>query len=264
MLRCNDYIFAESLEEAYELNQKKNNVIVAGNGWLKLRKRQWGTVIDISRLCLDKITENDEEFRIGAMVCLSDIENHKELNDYTDGAVKESLRHIVGTQFRNCVTLGGSIFGRFGFSDVLSMFIVMDSYVELYKGGIVPMHEFAKMPYDDDILVSIIVKKKPLRLAYSSFRNQSTDFPVVTCAVAIGEDIITTAIGARPAKADIRTDGIDACRDLKDYAKKTAESFDYESNMRASAEYRRHIAEVLIKRTVEKIEVRYGNQIMDK
>lgn len=259
MLRCNDYVFAKSLEEAYELNQKKNNVIVGGNGWLKLRKRQWSAAIDLSGLGLDKIEESDEEFRIGAMVSLSDIEHHKTLNDYTDGAVKESLRHIVGTQFRNTVTVGGSIYGRFGFSDVLSMFIVMDSYVQLYKGGIISMHDFAKMPYDSDILVSIIVKKKPLRIAYSSFRNQSTDFPVLTCAVAIGDDKITTAIGARPSKADIRVDDIDVLKDIEKYAYKTAKSFDYESNMRASAEYREHIAEVLIKRTLEKTEVCYGN-----
>ena len=34
-------------------------------------------------------------------------------------------------------TVGGSIWGRFGFSDVLTVFLAMDSYVELYKGGIV-------------------------------------------------------------------------------------------------------------------------------
>ncbi len=253
MLRCNDYIFAESLEEAYKLNQKKNNVIVGGNGWLKLRKRQWGTVIDLSGLGLDKIDENDEEFRIGAMVCLSDLENHKGLDKYTCGAVKDSLKHIVGTQFRNTVTVGGSIYGRFGFSDVLSIFMAMDSYVELYKGGIVVMSEFAKMPYDRDILVNIIIKKKPLKIGYSSFRNQSTDFPVVTCAVAIGEGRIATVVGARPSKADIRTDSAEALEDINDYAIKTAKSFDYQSNMRASAEYREHIAKVLIKRTVERI-----------
>ena len=259
MLRCNDYVFAISPEEAYELNQKRNNVIIGGNGWLKMGKRQWNTAIDISGLGLDNIEEDSKEFNIGAMVSLRDIELHKGLNSYTKGAVKESLRNIVGTQFRNTVTVGGSIYGRFGFSDVLSMFIVMDSYVKLQKGGIVPLHEFAKMPYDNDILLGITVKKTPLKIAYSSFRNQSTDFPVLTCAVAIGEEKITTAIGARPSKADIRTDSIAVLNDIENYARKTARSFNYESNMRASGEYREHIAEVLIKRTIEKTEVHYGN-----
>ena len=43
---------------------------------------------------------------------------------------KESLCHIVGVQFRNCATVGGSIYGRYGFSDVLTMFLGMDTWVE--------------------------------------------------------------------------------------------------------------------------------------
>ena len=43
-----------------------------------------------------------------------------------------------GAKFgRSMATVGGSIWGRFGFSDVLTVFLAMDSYVELYKGGIV-------------------------------------------------------------------------------------------------------------------------------
>ena len=55
--------------------------------------------------------------------------------------------------------LGGSIFGRYGFSDVLTVFLAMHSYVELYKGGIVPLQEFAQMKRDNDILVRVIVKR---------------------------------------------------------------------------------------------------------
>ncbi len=265
MLRCNEYIFAESLGEAYELNSKKSAAIVGGNGWLKLGNRQWGSVIDISRLGLDKITETDESFTIGAMVTLRDIEKHEGLNAYTNGAVKESVRHIVGTQFRNTVTVGGSIFGRFGFSDVLTVFMVMDSFAELYKGGVIPLHEFAKLPYDNDILVNIIVKKTPLKMAYSSFRNQQTDFPVLTFAHAFREDGAFSAIGARPSRAELRRDDESILKDIFSLSYEEAEravdayalwissQYAYESNLRASADYRRHIAEVLARRTVASI-----------
>ena len=85
--------------------------------------------------------------------------------------MKEALRHIVGVQFRNLATVGGSIFGRYGFSDVLTMFLVMDSYVELYAGGIVPLREFSQRGYDRDVLVRMIVKKEPARFVYSSVRS---------------------------------------------------------------------------------------------
>ena len=47
----------------------------------------------------------------------------------------ESVRHIVGVQFRNLATVGGSVFGRFGFSDVLTLLLALEARVVLYRGG---------------------------------------------------------------------------------------------------------------------------------
>ena len=161
MLKIKEYVKVKDLEEAYLLNQKKTACVLGGMVWLKMGNRNISTAIDLSGLDLDMIEETEEEFRIGAMTSLRTLETHKGLEGYTQGAVKESLRHIVGVQFRNCATVGGSIFGRYGFSDVLTMFLAMDSYVELYKGGIVPLEDFAKKKPDRDILVRVIVKKRP-------------------------------------------------------------------------------------------------------
>ena len=82
------------------------------------------------------------------------------------------------------------------------MFLTMDSYVELYKGGIIPLKEYAKMPYDRDILVRLIVKKEKAAFDYQSVRNSQTDFPVLTCAAAKRRRQDTGfPSGARPGKA---------------------------------------------------------------
>ena len=112
--------------------------------WLKMENINVGTAIDLSGLGLDKIEETAEDFSIGAMVPLRQIELHEGLNAYTEGAVRESVRHIVGVQLRNLATVGGSIYSRFGFSDVLTMFLALNASVELYKGGIVPLSEYAR------------------------------------------------------------------------------------------------------------------------
>ena len=39
MFTIRNYVVAESLEQAYELNQKKNNVVLGGIGWLKMGGR---------------------------------------------------------------------------------------------------------------------------------------------------------------------------------------------------------------------------------
>ena len=184
MMTIREYKRAESLEEAWQLNQKKPNRILGGMIWLKMETINVGTAIDLSGLGLDTIEENEEGFSIGAMVTLRQLEQHPGLAAYTHGAMREAVRHIVGVQLRNLATVGGSIYSRFGFSDVLTMFLAMDCDVELYKGGILPLQEYAQRPYDRDILVRLIVKKTPMQLYYQSVRNSQTDIPVLTCAAA--------------------------------------------------------------------------------
>ena len=105
--------------------------------WLKMSRRSLSTAIDLCALGLDSIEETEDEFRIGAMVTLRQLEKHPGLAAYSCGAVEAALKDIVGVQFRNGATVGGSLWRRMGFSDVLAIFMAMDSYVELYKGGIV-------------------------------------------------------------------------------------------------------------------------------
>ena len=180
MMTIQKYVRPQSLEEAYELNQKKRNRIIGGMLWLKMTNVNVPTAIDLCDLGLDTIEETEDSFSIGAMVSLRQLELHEGLNAYTQGAIAKGVKDIVGVQFRNMATIGGSIFGRFGFSDVLTVFLSMDTYVELYKGGIVPLEEFASMEHDRDILVRVIVKKRPGTFTYLSMRNTRTDFPVLT------------------------------------------------------------------------------------
>ena len=168
MIKAREYVKAESLSEAWELNQKKSSVILGGMMWLKMSSLSKGTLIDLSGLGLDTIEETEEEFRIGCMCTLRQLELHEGLNQYFNGVFKECTRHIVGVQFRNGATIGGSVFGRYGFSDILTCLMALDTSVELYQGGIVPIAEFAKMPYDRDVLVSIRIRKDGRRAAYTT------------------------------------------------------------------------------------------------
>ena len=237
MMTIREYKRAESLEEAWRLNQKRPNRVLGGMIWLKMENINVGTAIDLSGLGLDTIEETDDGFSIGAMVTLRQLELHPGLAAYTDGAVRESVRHIVGVQLRNLATVGGSIYSRFGFSDVLTMFLALNASVELYKGGVVPLAEYAQRPYDRDILVRVLVPKEHSRFVYQSVRNSQTDFPVLTCAASCYEGIVLVSIGARPMRATVTETTLDEMEHI-------ADAFDYGSNMRGSREYRKHLAEV--------------------
>lgn len=262
MITIRNYKKAESLEEAWKLNQQRSNRVVGGMLWIKMGKGNVQTAIDLSGLGLDTIEETEEEFRIGAMVSLRQLELYSGLLEYTGGAIKESLRHIVGVQFRNLATAGGSIFGRFGFSDVLTMFLAMDSYVELYQGGVVPMAEFAAGGFERDILVQILVRKAPLFFHYESVRNSQTDFPVLTCCGAYDPVNLQYrfAIGARPGRAiiiedkdHILSDGISEEK-ADAFGIYAASRVPTGSNMRGSARYRSHLVRVLVTRSVQRLQ----------
>lgn len=259
MITIQKYVRPESLEEAYTLNQGRKNRIIAGMLWTKLSRESINTAIDLCGLGLDKIEETEESFSIGAMVTLRQLETHSGIDAYTGGAVAEALGSIVGVQFRNGATVGGSIWGRFGFSDVLTVFLGLDCCVELYKGGIVPLAEFSCMKPDGDILVRLIVKKTPGRIAYKSMRNQRTDFPVVTCAVSSVGGSWHVAVGARPGRAVIIPDeeGILADSITKEsaraFARYVAQRAAVGTNMRASGEYRRHLIGVLTERALAEL-----------
>jgi putative selenate reductase FAD-binding subunit len=261
MLTIQNYKKVESLEEAYELNQKKANRIVGGMMWMRMGDNRMNTAIDMSGLGLDKIEESDEEFKIGCMATLRQLEVHESFNEYTDGCAKEALRHIVGVQFRNLATVGGSIYGRYGFSDVLTLLIGLDSYVELYKGGIVPLTEYADRDYDRDIVVNIIVKKRPVNMFYEAVRITETDLPVLTCAGVKFKDtgVCNICIGARPGRAIVvkDTEGILAGgineKSVEEFSTFVKKNVPTAGNMRGSAEYRSHLAGVLAGRALQNI-----------
>lgn len=266
MMTIQKYVRAQSLEEAYELNQKKSNRIIGGMLWLKMTSLNVGTAIDLCELGLDTIEETEDAFSIGAMVSLRQLELHEGLNSYTQGAVAKAVQDIVGVQFRNLATIGGSIYGRFGFSDVLTVFLAMDTYVELYKGGIVSLEEYASRKPDRDILVRILVKKHPGTFTYLSMRNTRTDFPVLTCAVSCLDKEYRAVIGARPGRAvllrdtqDILSDGITE-HTAAAFADFAAEHTVVGSNLRGSAKYRTHLTRVLMHRALLELEgMTHGN-----
>ncbi|NLO85760.1 MAG: hypothetical protein GX096_10085 [Clostridiales bacterium] len=253
MFTIREYKRAASLEEAYTLSQNRSNVVLGGMLWLKQQNRSVGVAIDLCDLGLDTIEEMEGSFSIGAMVTLRQLELDPKLNAYTHGMIAASVASIVGVQFRNVATVGGSIFGRYGFSDVLTAFLGLGASVELQGTGVMPLDDFIQMPHQRDLLVRIILPKGDLRAVYLSQRNTKTDFPVLTCALCSRNGKVSCAIGARPQRAMLAlgADGFDA-----DFTPQSAAAFgDFiaqnistGTNLRAGAEYRIQLARVLSKR----------------
>lgn len=255
----------KSLEEAYQLNQERTNVVLGGFMWMKMGNRTIASAIDLSDLGLDAIEETGTEFRIGCMCSLRRLELHEGVEKAFPGAFREALGHIVGVQFRNGATVGGSLYGRYGFSDVLTLFLALDCDVELYQGGIVPLREFVQMKPDNDILVRVIVRKDGRKVSYLSQRISRTDFPVIAVAVSKLADTLFVSIGARPSKALLleKTDsglhGASSEADIAAFATWAGDQFTYASDLRGTGDYRKHLASVYVRRGV--IDILGGKKI---
>lgn len=256
MLKIRQYVKAQSLEEAYTLCQKKGSVVLGGMLWLKMQNRPVGTAIDLCGLGLDTIEETDTEYRIGAMVPLRAIETHPGLNALTQGAFRDCLSPIIGVQFRNLATIGGSIWGRFGFSDPVTLFLALGAQVELFHRGVLSLEDFLNQPTQADILVRVILPKTPVQAVYLSQRNTATDFPTLTCALCKREGEYLCALGGRPSTAALYRDeknilsgGIteeSAAAFGEDLSKRAG----FGTNLRGSAEYRQKISKVLVRRAL--------------
>ena len=249
MYTIRQFLCPSSLEEAYQaLTAARNNTVLGGCMWLRLGRRAIGTAIDLSALGLDRITDTGDAIEIGAMASQRQLETSKLLRQQYGTLFRDAVSGIVGTQFRNTATVGGSVFGRFGFSDVLTALLALPAQVKLYHRGTVSIEEFAAMPYEKDILECIILPKQAYAASYQHMRFQATDFPVLTCAVSCQDGVYRVSVGARPQKACLAYSG------QTPDAQAITDSLNFSSNMRASADYRRKICPVLIRRALEEVQ----------
>lgn len=267
MLNIQTYVRAKSLEEAYTLNQKRNARVLGGMLWLKMASNTVGTAIDLCELGLDTIEEDETGFTLGAMATLRMLEQHPGLAAYTQNAAAKAVQDIVGVQFRNMATVGGSVWGRFGFSDLLTWLLASGAAVELYKGGVVPLEAFAAMPYDRDVLVRVILPKRPgAAFAYQAVRIGRTDLPVLNCAAARLDGGYRVAVGARPGRAVLLQDdagllarGVDE-ESAAAFGRWAAGQVPTGSNARGSAAYRTHLVKVLSRRALLALDRTGGDQ----
>lgn len=260
MITIKNYMIATDLEQAYEtLTANKKNIIIGGMLWLKMGKQNVNTAIDLSGLGLNQIVETEDSIEIGCMTTLRQLETSEVLQAHFNGVIGESVKHIVGTQFRNTATVGGSIFARFGFSDILTALLALDTSVCLHHGGTMPLEQFIELGREKDILVKLIVRKDGRKASYKSQRNAATDFPTLAVCVSSGAEGVKIAVGARPCKAKLAykaqalLQGEMTETTIGQASEMVAEELGFGTNLRASKAYRQQLAKVLVQRAIEDI-----------
>lgn len=258
MITIREYIKPKTLEEAYgQLICNKKNTVFGGGGFIRMGSKNIPLAIDLSEAGLSFIEEDEYEIKIGAMTTFGDIEHSQLLSKYFDNMLAKSVREIVGLQLRNIVTVGGTVYSRYGFSDFITGLLALDTDVNLYKKGTIPLEQFLKeRPKEKDILESITIKKDDRRATFLSMRNCKGDYAILNVAISNLNGKYRIVVGARPNRGTLAYDAMGYLDKLdnqinQENIQKTAEIASQElifgTNTRGNSFYRKQICYVLVK-----------------
>ncbi len=258
-MKVNEYYRASSLEDAYQkLQASPKNAILAGGLWMKKMGQSYDTIIDLSKLGLDKIEDKKDEVVVGSMVTQRDFENSKIVSFLYAGAPAFAVREVMGVNFRNLATIGGSIMGRYPFSDVITGLLPYDVELEFYPAQKMSLEEYlnykGKM---NAILVAVHIKKGEGKGYFKKVKTTALDFPIVNIAVSKVSGEYRVVVGARPMVAARSYKAMEYLNNGgKDFAKAAelaVEELSFMDNKDSSKEYRVDLAKVYVRRGLEEV-----------
>ncbi|MFL8675917.1 FAD binding domain-containing protein [Clostridioides sp. GD02404] len=261
MFTVMDIVQPDTVEEAYSiLNKRKTNQVIGGSAFLRMGKKRISTGIELSNLNLDYIKEDEDYIEIGSMTTFRTLETSQIVKKNFGDIIEDSVKDIIGIQFRNVVTVGATVFSKYGFSDLIVALLSLDTEVELYKAGRISLEEFLNRDYEKDLLIKVYIKKTNKNASYKSLRNAKSDYPLLNVSVSKHMGKFKLCVGARPQKATIAKQASEFLSNNEvnevniDKAIEIAsEELTFGSNMRASRDYRKAMSKVLLKRAIMEV-----------
>lgn len=271
-----DYARANTLDEALNLlAQNEDAKILAGGHSLipamKLRLTQPPLLVDIARIKdLSYIREEDGQIRIGAMTTHYQIESSDLLKKICP-LLPECASHIGDMQVRNKGTIGGSLAHSDPAADWPAAILALNAeMVAVSKNGertikaddfFVDLLTTALEPAE--ILREIRINKNGTNQAYAKMPHPASGFAVVgvaanltmngsnTCAQAsIGiTGVSSKAYRAAAVEGSLSGATLDDAS-IAAAAAHAADGADINGDLFASADYRRHLAEVYTRRAI--------------
>ncbi len=262
-MEANRYLRPATLEETYQLLlQDPKNILLGGGLWLKKSTPSANALVDLSALGLDAIKDLGDRLEIGAMVTLRDFELSPLVKEICGGVLTEATSQIMGVAFRNGATIGGSVAGRFPFSDIITPLLALDAQLVFYPHKEMSLADFLALKGRlSDILTHVVIKKSKGRSFFKKVKTTALDFAVINVAIAYIDGNYRIAIGSRPSVASLALQTMDSVNNKKKLSKEevlkaaeiASEELSYASTNAASAEYRKALVKAYVKRGLEEV-----------
>ncbi|MGH9230310.1 MAG: FAD binding domain-containing protein [Acidimicrobiales bacterium] len=267
-----DYQRASSIDEAVGLLGEHGDdakLLAGGHSLLplmRLRLAAPAVLVDIGRLDdLTYVRSDDGQVRIGALTRHHDLATSDELREQVP-----LLAHIAGQigdpQVRHRGTIGGSIAHGDPASDLPAALLALrGTLVARGPGGEreIPADEMftgfletALAP--DEVLTEIRVPAVGgAGWGFQKFVRRAQDWAIVGCAAVLGDGtpggpgVGLVNMGATPLRAGGVEEALRSGASPSDAAARADEGTEPTDDLNASAEYRRHLAQVLVRRALE-------------
>lgn len=252
------YVEPRSVEEAVVAlgtGPGPNRLLAGGTDLLvRLKRAQQGVgrVINLKRIAaLRGIVEEDATTSIGALATLDEIARAG-LIQARHPLLVETVLLMASTQVRNLATVGGNLANGSPAADLAPPLLCLDAELRVAGPGgerSIPIRDFFRAPgktalAPDEILVRIVVPVRAGRGAFLKFSPRNAmDLAVVSVACFASDGVRRVALGAVAPTPFLVPDS-------PEEAARLARPID---DVRASAEYRRALVPVLVRRALERV-----------
>ena len=276
-----EYFAPKSVPEALELLAEHGydaKVLAGGQSlvpMMNFRLVQPAVLVDINNIPdLAKIEADKKNLRMGAMVRHTTSEKDPLVKEMAP-LIHESMPLIATTQIRNRGTLGGSLVHADASAELVVVSTALEAKFKILKQGserVVPASEFfvgllMTVLEPEELLVEIEIPGLPPRSGWSikEISRRSHDFAILGVAAVLTLDkkdcptdvrLVYLSAGDGPISApeaaamligeEITPELITAAAE-----KASADEIDPGSDIHATAEFRRHLANVLTQRALE-------------
>jgi carbon-monoxide dehydrogenase medium subunit len=263
-----EYMRATSVEEAVAtLSANEDAKVLAGGHSLlpamRLRVARPSMLVDIGRLSdLSFVREDGDAIAIGALTRHHDVAN-SELLQASCPIVAYAAGQIGDPAVRHMGTIGGSVAHGDPAGDLPSVLLALDAtFVATGPGGAtraIPASEFFAGLFEtalapNEVLVEVRVPTSTAGWSFQKFNRRAQDWALVGVSAVRsngGVHVGLTNMGLTPLRAAGVEEAVAGGADPATAADRADEGTSPPEDAFGSAEYRRHLVKVLVKRALE-------------
>lgn len=253
--------------------------VLAGGTAVMLRGgRQRHNLVDLWNCGMNGISERQEDGTIefGAMLTVNQLGAASLAGELAGGLIAEACRHLASTSLRNLITLGGNLVQLHPWSDLPPVLLALDAKVVIRQGDaersvgcdmFFTQNPRAYLQPGELVTgVRIPVSCRGRRGCFTKFRTNQVDFSLVTAVSSCVIDdsrrgtefrLVAGALGVHPARltaieemleGQVLTDEL-----IEMAALRARDEIRPSRDLRVSADYRRDVFAVLLKRQLRAI-----------